>query len=72
MLPLPHVFSLTLANPGSTIVRYYCHIHPFHDGDGEANPPSTVYDLIKHIYVPVILIDIDRKGYYKMISNADD
>ena len=51
---------------------YFCHIHPFVDGNGRVGRALMADYMIRQGYMPVIYIDMDRKDYLRMVSNAQD
>lgn len=54
------------------IYVYFCHIHPFPDGNGRVGRCLMFDYLIRQGYLPVIFLDLDRGEYMQMISNAQD
>lgn len=51
---------------------YFCHIHPFVDGNGRVGRALMADYMIRQGYMPVIYVDIDNKDYFRMVSNAQD
>ena len=51
---------------------YFCHIHPFVDGNGRVGRALMADYMVRQGYVPVVYTDIDRREYLRMVSHAQD
>ena len=51
---------------------YFCHIHPFMDGNGRVGRALMADYMVRQGYMPVVFVDMDRKDYLRMVSNAAD
>jgi Fic family protein len=51
---------------------YFLHIHPFNNGNGRVSRLMIQDYLIRRGYVPVVIKDLERKEYIRMISDAED
>lgn len=52
------------------MTAYFVHIHSFPDVNGRVSR-ITMHDyMVRQGYLPVVIRDLDRKDYLRMISNA--
>ncbi|KAL9121672.1 MAG: hypothetical protein Q9187_001771 [Circinaria calcarea] len=51
---------------------YFCSIHPFPDGNGRVGRVLMADYMVRQGYLPVVFVSIDRKDYYRMVSDAAD
>jgi Fic family protein len=51
---------------------YFCHIHPFPDGNGRVGRALMADYMVRQGYMPVVFVSMDRKDYLRMVSNAQD
>lgn len=54
------------------IYVYFCHIHPFPDGNGRVGRCLMADYMIRQGYLPVVFVDMDRKDSLQMVSDAQD
>lgn len=54
------------------MTAYYVHIHPFPDGNGRVSRMIMHDYLVRQGYLPVVMQNLERKDYLRMISNACD
>ena len=51
---------------------YFCHIHPFPDGNGRVGRALMADYMVRQGYMPVVFMNMDREDYFRMVSNAQD
>jgi hypothetical protein len=51
---------------------YFCHIHPFLNGNGRVGRSLMADFMVRQGYLPVVFRDMDRTDYLKMVSDAQD
>jgi Fic family protein len=51
---------------------YFVHIHPFPDGNGRVSRMIMHDYLVRQGYLPVVMQDLERKDYLRMIKAAQD
>lgn len=49
---------------------YFCHIHPFPDGNGRVGRALMADYIVRQGYLPVVFVDMDRMDYLRMVKNA--
>lgn len=52
------------------MTAYFVHIHPFPDGNGRVSRMIMHDYMVRQGYLPVIMQDLDREEYIRMIDNA--
>jgi Fic family protein len=51
---------------------YFCHLHPFQDGNGRLGRSLMADYIIRCGYLPVVFQNVDRKEYLDMVNEASD
>lgn len=52
------------------MTAYFVHIHPFPDGNGRVSRMIMHDYMVRQGYLPVVMQDLDRKDYIRMIDGA--
>ncbi|WQF81914.1 Putative Fido domain-containing protein [Colletotrichum destructivum] len=52
------------------MTAYFVHIHPFPDGNGRVSRMIMHDYMVRQGYLPVVMQDLDRKDYLRMIDGA--
>ncbi|KAL2879017.1 hypothetical protein SGCOL_005716 [Colletotrichum sp. CLE4] len=52
------------------MTAYFVHVHPFPDGNGRVSRMIMHDYMVRQGYLPVVMQDLDRKDYLRMIDNA--
>jgi Fic family protein len=63
--------SLSVAELSSQIYYRLVHIHPFLDGNGRTARLLMNLVLIQNGYPPAVIMNLDRKKYYRVLKEAD-
>ena len=54
------------------IFVYFCHIHPFPDGNGRVGRALMADFMVRQGYLPVVFQNMDGADYLRMVSDAQD
>ncbi|KAI1141322.1 fic/DOC family protein [Hypoxylon sp. FL0543] len=54
------------------MTAYFVHIHPFLDGNGRVSRMIMHDYMVRQGYLPVVVQDLDREDYIRMINDACD
>ena len=66
-----HKNKLSIAELAAWVHYKIVHIHPFVDGNGRTARLLMNLILIQHGYPPAVILNVDRKKYYRALKDAD-
>jgi Fic family protein len=66
-----HKRKLSVAELAAWVHYKLVHIHPFIDGNGRTARLLMNLILIQHGYPPAVILNVDRRKYYRVLKEAD-